>query len=248
MISSNILHQQFLSICSSHRKHCKEGAAATALCPLPYSDAVMKLGTDSKQQQQPTSELHCLWTGHYSQHPHTVLHLLLTDYTRNHTRLRNLPKIVHGKTPKKRKTGLTHCSSLPGWCHRQSSPLYLPSRVLTAEVEKVEEGRREAASPRLSGLSGRDAGTEGRIPTSNPYRMKCHSFPPLLPVMRAPAPTREKEGDRTSSLTSSPPSSASGSSVQEPGVTLTLPQAPVPPVLPIRPLNLLEPQALLRSH
>ena len=47
MISSNILHRQFLSICSSHRKHCKEGAAATALCPLPYSDAVMKLGTDS---------------------------------------------------------------------------------------------------------------------------------------------------------------------------------------------------------
>lgn len=116
-------------------------------------------------------------------------------------------------------------------------------------MEKVEEGRREAASPRLSGLSGQDAGTEGRIPTSNPYRMKCHSFLPLPPVMRAPAPTREKEGDRTSSLTSSPPSSASGSSVQ-PG-TWSHPHpssGPVPPVLPIRPLNLLEPQALLHSH
>ena len=143
MISSNILHRQFPSICSFHRKHCKEGAAVTALCPLCYSDATMKLWMDTiRSNSQHLNSTACEPGITLSIHTHFSIY---SSQTTNGT-TRNLPKIVHGKTPKKRrKRELTHCSSLPAWCQRHSSPLHLPSKVSTAEVEKVEEDQREAA-------------------------------------------------------------------------------------------------------
>ena len=249
MISSNILHRQFRSICSFHRKHCKEGAAVTAFCPLCYSDATMKLWMDTiRSNSQHLNSTACEPGITLSIHTHFSIY---SSQTTNGT-TRNLPKIVHGKTPKKRrKRELTHCSSLPAWCQRHSSPLHLPSKVSTAEVEKVEEDQREAASLHLSGMSGRDAGTEGRIPTQQPLQDGT-AIPslPSLPVMRAATPTREEEGDRTPSLLSPLHPLLQGAQCsQEPGSRpAPHPQAPVPPVLSVRPLNLLGPQALLHSH
>lgn len=249
MISSNILHRQFPSICSFHRKHCKEGAAVTAFCPLCYSDATMKLWMDTiRSNSQHLNSTACEPGITLSIHTHFSIY---SSQTTNGT-TRNLPKIVHGKTPKKRrKRELTHCSSLPAWCQRHSSPLHLPSKVSTAEVEKVEEDQREAASLHLSGMSGRDAGTEGRIPTSNPYRMELPFLPsPPCQWWEPQHPPEKRRG--TGHHPCSPPLHPllqGAQCSQEPGSRpAPHPQAPVPPVLSVRPLNLLGPQALLHSH
>ena len=144
---------------------------------------------------------------------HTHFFIYSSQTTNGTTR--NLPKIVHGKTPKKRRNReLTHCSSLPAWCQRHSSPLHLPSKVSIAEVEKVEESQREAASLHLSGMPGRDARTEGRIPTSNPYRMELPFLPSPPCQWWEPQHHQRRGGGQDTIPALPPPPSASGSSVQ----------------------------------
>ena len=142
---------------------------------------------------------------------------------------------------RERKTELTHCSSLPAWCHRHSSPLHLPSKVSAAEVEKWKRAREKLPLSISQECLAETQGQRGESLPATPIGWNCHSFP-LLPASDESLNTHQRKGGGQDTIPAlPPPPSASGSSVQ-PGTQESSVTASSGPS-PTSPANLLEPQA-----